>query len=369
LIDAIEGHLYARADEDLSRQRQVSGEGWIWERNELHVEGPMSNALSAGRTTLRIDDVEAVDTVDGHLSVWKTGDEEPAVRIPVTARNCRLLSQLLHSRLPARRGDFSSDNAAENTDGLGRMLFERRRSLLPVMLFWLLAVCVGLGSAMLFGLAIAFGDLPLWIMGGVFGLASLLLAWWGTRCRRMTFRCHEFGLCRVGPLATRTIRYRDVAIVRYRALRQFVHGTYAGTSVMLTVGTNGETRVEAVTYTTTWKRPDAELLRLRDQVATIVAQRMLDQLKAGRTVEWTPLLRFRPDALVFQPKRRLGRDKAPVTIPYDAVNQFNIDNGRFHLWTNYQERAVLAEETSEPNFYAGLIVLGHLCELPVGESV
>ena len=41
----------------------------------------------------------------------------------------------------------------------------------------------------------------------------------------------------------------------------------------------------------------------------------------------------------------------------------------FHLWTNYQERAVISVKTSSANFYPGLIVLEGLVKAHARETV
>src|SRR5690606_2770238 len=108
---------------------------------------------------------------------------------------------------------------------------------------------------------------------------------------------------------------------------------------------------------TTVRNTDEELELLRERVAEGIARKMAAAFARSRRVQWTAELWFHEDVLEFsRPRRFLSRPKLAV-VPYDTINDFEIRDGRFYIWTNYQERAVVNIRTSSPNFYPGVIVL------------
>ena len=51
-----------------------------------------------------------------------------------------------------------------------------------------------------------------------------------------------------------------------------------------------------------------------------------------------------------------------VVIPYDTITDYELRDGLLHVWTSYQDRAVLSINSGAPNFYPGLILLEGLAQ-------
>jgi hypothetical protein len=122
-------------------------------------------------------------------------------------------------------------------------------------------------------------------------------------------------------------------------------------------------------FSTTVHNTDDELELLRDRVSGPIARRMAAAFARAKRVQWTPDLWLHEDVLEFTRPRRLFSAPKLAVVPYDAITDFEIRDGLFHVWTNYQERAVISVKTSSANFFPGLIVLEGLINAHVREPV
>jgi len=174
---------------------------------------------------------------------------------------------------------------------------------------------------------------------------------------------------RITLTGRQVLRFSEVDVFSFESRRNFSHGRYAGTTYTLVFADRSREQGRGLFFSTTVHNTDEELEMLRDRVAEQLARRMAATFARTKRVQWTPELWFHDDVLEFsRPRRLLARPKLTV-VPYDAVTDFEARDGMFHLWTNYQERAVISTKTSSANFYPGLIVLAGLVKAHARETV
>ena len=72
-----------------------------------------------------------------------------------------------------------------------------------------------------------------------------------------------------------------------------------------------------------------------------------------------PFLQFQGEGLSYSRLTFTGR-KQPILIPLTSIVNFDISDGTFHIWVAGEKKPVVSEETSQPNFYPGLMLFSHL---------
>jgi hypothetical protein len=103
-----------------------------------------------------------------------------------------------------------------------------------------------------------------------------------------------------------------------------------------------------------------ELREFQDEVAEIVARRMADVLYNEGSVAWTHKLNLRHDGLELMKKS----GGAPELIGFDRISDWTVDEGLFKLGIDGNRRPLLVEDTSQWNFYPGLLLFRQLCASP-----
>lgn len=335
-IQGLQEYLTERARAELGKDRALRGEGWELRRDEFRLLVP-----DASRT-IRVEDVQAVDIYDGKVCVWKVGSDEPVCRLPLDGANVWMLTPLLREYAPER-----PDDEEPPTGSLGRVLFERGSMPNPKQM---LLIPVG-GLFILGAVLLYLADSTGWAIAS--GAAGAIACFAGVPPK--LFRCHEWGVREVRLSGERVLRYGDMAHFTYGATRRFVNGAYQGTDFTLTFGPKPGAG-EPIAYSTTLQGFDQELEIIQEHISGVIAGHMANDLAEDRPVQWTPNLRLLPDGIEHTPSGILGR-KAPVTIPFGDVANFELDQGVFHLWTRDNEKSVIQENVSEPNFFPGFHLL------------
>lgn len=336
----------------------VEGEGWRLERGKLIASSKKSHEY----TVLTLAEIQAVDEVENHLCIWRHGEDRPVVRIPADRANAHLLRLLLEQLAPRVADDQSAEPGA-----LGRMLFERKRSSMPVVLL----ICVLLGMMICLpclllvvagAVEIQRGQADGWIMlivGSVLMAISALGIWLVWRSRRLTFRGHAHGIKNITLFREQVLPFDAVAAFTYAATKVYTHGVYVGTTVVLQFTPLPGMGLKPVRFTAMLKGDDVELDRLKDQVSSIVARKMLDAYEATGNVPWLPHVRFQGETLEFRSLGMLGR-KAQQVIPLRDLSTWDFLDGSFRLFGPQLKKPLLVEGTGQPNFFPGLIVLQEL---------
>jgi hypothetical protein len=340
-IQGLQEHLLERGRSELGMDRSLRGEGWEFRRDEFRLLG------SDASQTVRVDDVQAVDIYDGKVCVWKVGEEEPVCRLPLDGANAWMLTPLLREFAPER-----PDDEEPPAGSLGRVLFERGSAPDPKgLLFIPVGLIFIVGAALLF-----YAESTGWaIASGIAGAIAIFAGW-----PSKLFRCHEWGVREVRRSGERVLRYGDMDSFTYSATRRFVNGVYQGTDFALTFGPKPGAG-EAITYSTTLQGFDQELEIIQEHISKVIASHMVSDLAEDRPVQWTPNLRLLPDGVEYTPSGILGK-KAPLTIPFEDVANFELDQGVFHLWTHDKDKSVIQENVSEPNFFPGYHLLQRIFE-------
>jgi hypothetical protein len=342
-IGRILDHLYERANAALAASQTFEGEGWTLHRHELVV----NNRPSAG---VRFESLAAADVFDNDLCVWKHGQDEPVLRIPVCSANTQILLRLLRERI-APHPDSSAEPAA---DRLGRILFERKPGKITIALLWLLPVAGLVGLAVVAIMTLIARD-PKMLAGMPFiGLVALLWALFLSQSAE--FRVYEHGVRRRWLFRTQQLMYNQVDSFTYSAVKQYAKGVYTGTNFTLTFASMAGGTLKKLTYSRKLQNADSALDHLRDHISQLIADRMAAQFARGRTIVWTEGLRFFPEGLEYRAAGFFGR-KPPVVIPYSQILGYDTNQGMFWLWVNGRKKPVLRENMALPNFFPGYIFL------------
>jgi hypothetical protein len=348
LIKRVNDRLFDQAREDMQHGEAVRGEGWSLESGTLTVKGGRG-----GPEDITVADLTAVEVVDNHVCCWVRGRDEAVAKVPLRTVNAHLLLQLLQEQVQPGKGE-----PAEPEDGrLGRIIFERRQPHSTAVTLMVLAALLGFGGL---GLG-AFGVFkPVLFLVGLGLLAGAVASGLGAAHTYLAFfRCHEWGVRKRGLFGDRQLRYADVASFTYNAIRMFVNGAYSGTTFTLTFEPYRELRRSRIHYSVQLRNVDTELDNLRDQIAAIIAARMLRQHQEGREVRWTANLCYLRDGLEYRPAGWIGR-KDPEVVPYDQITGYNVEQGTFSLWAWGKDKPVVQENIGSPNFFPGFMMLVQL---------
>lgn len=354
VLRIIEG-LHRAAQDAYEQGERVEGDGWALERGQLLLKSSKSTAV------FPIPDLAAVDIVDEQVNIWRMGQDLPIGRIPVRTANAHLLILMLSNLIPKR----SNESEADLQPGqLGRVIFERRLgSKSADVLGWLLVsllILLTLGAVV----SAVFErrarrrmrtTVTAIVLGSLAAAGSSLLE----LKRRSRFRRHAFGIYQRGMFTERKLRFNDIANFSYVAIRRYSHGIYNGTSLTLKFVPMPSLNAKPIFFRTNIHNADAELDRLRDEVSGTIAERMLECWQRNGHCPWMPFLNFQGEGLEYRPLTFTGR-KQPIHIPFSSIANFDITDGTFHVWVEGQRKSTINEETTQPNFYPGLLFFSKL---------
>jgi hypothetical protein len=353
LINRIGNRLFEFAKEDLAAGRSVLGEHWSLQDGELTVRG------KGQAVACPVAEVSAVDSVDNHICVWRTGEDATFARVPVESANAHLLWRLLGEQLAQRPA--SSAPPAEGS--LGRIIFERKPSTGQVVAFALVAVILLVATVVL--ALTSKWETRAWALACAAGAVACAVG--AVHSRWAVFRCHEYGVFKAGLMGASRLQYADVEAFSYSAVRHFHNGVYTGTIFNLKFEPTPEHKADRIQYNVNLRNADQQLETLRDQVSRMIASRMAQQLAKKVPVRWTARLQFLPDGIEFQPGGLFGK-KVPVVVRFPEVYTYRIDQGTFYLWTRDQKKPVIQEAMTQPNFFPGFFLLTMIVPLSVQGS-
>lgn len=347
--------LHSAAQHAYQQGDRVEGDGWALERGQLLLKSAKSTSVVA------ITDLSAVEIVDDHVNIWRRGNDLPIGRIPEKTANAHLLVLLLKDLMSEHNVESEANLPAGH---LGRMIFERRPgSRTSIILGWSL-VCL-LSFLTLVMITAALMDprprrqrrnTSAAVVFGILTAAGFSLL---TLQRRARFRRHAFGVHHRGMFTDRRLRYSEIANVSYAALRHYSHGMYNGTTLTMRFVPMPGLGLKPISYSANILNADAELDRLRDEISIAISERMKDFWTRHGYCPWVPFLQFQGDNLSYSRLTFTGR-KQPIQIPLASIVNFDIADGAFRIWVAGQKKPVVSEETSQPNFFPGLMLFSHL---------
>ncbi|MBX3437521.1 MAG: hypothetical protein KF861_08530 [Planctomycetaceae bacterium] len=353
-IEAQRDRLTRRAVERLTHGEPIEGEHWTLDQQSLCV------MQGAQQLTLPIESVSAVEIIGQEVRVWRDGVPRAVVRMPLSGRNTWIVERLLSNVADCKPPRPLAARLASPTGPLGRILFERTTGAAVSVLIVALGIAVATIGIVVIAIASRAGEPIGAVVGGLVAVIGGLCLISGLRVRRIRFACHEYGLERVTLTGRQVLSFSQVDVFSFESRRNRSHGRYTGTTYTLVFADRSREQGRGIFFSTTVHNTDEELEMLRDRLSVHIARRMAAAFAQSGRVQWTPELWFREDVLEFSRPRRLFSGPKLTVVPYDAVTDFDIRDGRFYLWTNYQERAVISVKTASANFFPGLVVLDGL---------
>lgn len=333
-IEPILQLLLRRLASDAAR-RPLRGAGWSLELGTLRTRDdatPLSTVTSAG-------------IFDQEVRLWRRGEPNPFFATPATSSNALVLLRVAEDAL--EKSPPAHVPVADET-GLGRLLFVRKP-----------AGLVNTFNAFLYGL---FGTATAWyfadrwapqftrlvldaaIVVSLYVVARAILSF-GTR-----YRFHEAGMIATYAIGRRTLRYADVARMRWDERRNFTNGVYSGTSLDATLVPAGgkPLHIDLRRFRTV----DGDLEPLRHAVAHAVAARMRHELESTGRVAWTKDAALLRDGVELEPG---------VVVRYDEkVNAHPDDHGFLNFYRDNWRKPIRLLRRNGDNFEPGWILY---CEL------
>ncbi|MGL6097022.1 MAG: hypothetical protein ACRC7O_14660 [Fimbriiglobus sp.] len=341
--------LTEQADADVKAGRPFAGNGWLISRDGFAVQIGKTDEVHT------IDDLSAVDVIDGNVSVWVGDRAEASIKLPAGSPNALILARLLGKIFDARPPRPDDTGA-----GLGRILYQRDHSTHLLVLVGVLAFCGLMALVGVLGTAAsAFEKDPQAkpiVVFAVVALAGPGFALLAVKTRRKVFRCHTRGVCLETTSRTRKLRYADVAAFTYSATRHYNHGIYTGTQISISFAPRPGADGDAIDYGVHLRNADAEIDNLRDHIARVVASAMLERLKGGSPVPWAAGAVFHPSGLEVPTPKTFGRGE-PRHFGYETLTGTDMQNGTFYLFAKGEPKSVFQASVSETNFFPGLTLL------------
>jgi hypothetical protein len=356
LIDRITRLLKHRAHAERDRGQSILGEGWELLGRNLTIRRPSAEPIDVS-----LDDIVAADYIENQLRLWRKDHDESFAEIPLDAANCHLLKVLLDDEIVKR----PETDEPPHDGGLGRIIFERKPSrnagiALSVFGVLLLMASAGLGIGYLGNPKAV--DAEVLLIGALITLGLALLfffiTWYVLRYR---FRCQAFGVSLRTIFGEKSLRFPEVEVFTYSATRHFHNGVYTGTHLSMSFLPFKEAKKPKIVYSTQVKNVDSSLDEMRDQIAGILAGRLLAAVRAGQTVEWTPNLTLEPDGLRYRPAGLLGR-KAAEFLPYSLISSQNMHQGTYQIYQRGKPKPIVTEASSARHFFPGYFAFLNLLE-------
>ena len=338
------------ADERIRKGDTLAGDNWEFDKNETHIrEGRQS-------LTFPVDHLVAADVVDNKVCIWVKGEAKPAARIPAEGLNALVLLRLLCKRFQEQ--GYKPDDEP----GLGRIIFERDRSITKGVLIFTFVLCGAMLAGAVGAAVVASQERdptgPA-ILSGVLALLGIVIALAVWLNRTNILRCHTKGVCRITTKNSKELEYKDIRVFSYGAIRQYYNGSYTGTTVTMSFEPAPESESDPIKYSATMKKLDTELDNLRDHVSTVVASHMNQRLQKGESVRWTEGMTFTPEGLqVDVAGGILSKAKSRKLSYYNCL--FSLNEGYFFLFKRGGKDAIYSLPVSAANFFPGYVLLNQL---------
>lgn len=346
VINRIITGFHQRTVADLQKGEVLAGVGWRLDQENL------TWGKGEAKQNLPRQEISACEEFDGHICVWRRGQDEAIAKFKLGTRNSCLLPLLLHVTL--------SVDGSESPDvqtGLGRILFERKPGAGTVYGLGCLGLFIMLtgGGVILAGIFAPDGFTAILIGLGML-VGGFAFAFGGYAMRYKSFRCHERGVVQLGFRGRKELRYEDAGAFTYSATRQYYNGAYVGTAIAMNFTPLAETNAPKISYSTSIKNEDAAIEELRNFISRAIASRMAQRMSAGQEVPWTPNLTFTAEGIRYRPPGFIGRKDAKL-LTYDDFGGWNMEQGVFYLFQKGEKKAVTNEQAAAVNFYPGFFLL------------
>jgi hypothetical protein len=168
------------------------------------------------------------------------------------------------------------------------------------------------------------------------------------------------GIERICGDSVASIPYEELFGLRAKWTDVLRNGVYHHTLVRLAFSSQNPV-VPVLTYDSTVDYDTLKYHQMHEfqcEVAEVVARRMAQVMQSDGYVKWTEKLSIRPDGIEMTKKA----GSAPEVIGFERISQWKLDEGLFKLGIDGSRRPVLVEDTSQWNFYPGLLLFSQLCQ-------
>ena len=322
-----------RFSEELEKRfdqgQRIEGRGWRLDRR----------GLKSRRGLLEWDQITAADRLQGDVAIWRLAESMPTLRVPANSANALPLMLLIDRRVERPSAELGSE--------LGRLRLDVRWPKI-----W--AFLAGIPSVLLLSLAYFvfqegsdLGTGFLFLIPGMMLLALALRHFFGR------VRAFEHAMVRSSPFGERRLLFQDLKEMSYYDRALFHHGTYAGTSIQLTLVPQ---QGRPLKLTTLVRDATHDFVAYRDHVAAFLASRIRQRLHQGEEVRWTRKIWLTPDGLRF-PHTRLWRQGQIEEVAYTDDLRVFLESDRLLLYLGEDHKPILKLPSRKPNFFPGLFVL------------
>jgi hypothetical protein len=228
----------------------------------------------------------------------------------------------------------------EPMNRFGELIFQQRISKGTTALHIILAGLAVIG-------ALATRE-PLVVAAAVVIAVGLLVAAIASVIGRL--RCYERGLTKRSLFGERQLAYADVDVFTYRATAVHYAGFHTRTTIRLRLVPAKPQRKVAFTVVVAGGH-EAQIQGLRENVAAIIAEKMLKRLQTETDVVWTDSARLSREGVRFKRRRFVGSED--TFLPFTAHPGATFENGSLLLTAPGSDKSVLKLETGGPNFFPG----------------
>jgi hypothetical protein len=334
LIRLVE-NLTQRAEAELSRGKIVSGDGWQLD----------STAIETGNgTRIPVSGISSVDVYDECVCVWTKGEEKAALQVPVRRRNAQLLLRLLAPRI-----DSTEAATPEDSESLGRVLFERRPKRSEIVVAIVLAMLCLVGGVALIWLAPAAFKL----IGAVLIVVAGVALFHANSLKSLVFSCLQRGVRLTRRSGETSIRYDDVDSFLFSATRRYRRGMYQRTELQMSFESERNGRQDSIKFRTSLAGLDEELDRIRDHIAAVMAWHMANLLLMDVVVPWTEKLAFSQRGIELR-ETKSGASATSTLLAWKELGAATLEHGTLTIHHRNSDRVAVQAKSSEPNFFPGL---------------
>jgi hypothetical protein len=279
-------------------QTQIKAGGSLQGRSwNLTAEG-----LEADGKKLNWSEIADADLIENQITVWKSQESYPFLRIPVETAQARVLLEILER--------YVKKNPVPGASGsLGRFLF-RRKAASPFQLF--------------------------------LSLASL----------RKTYDFYENGI--IQRPEHHVFFFKNCESLQYQVTLQFINGIYAFTRTVLTLKSLPDQK--SMQIRTQRFGNDKELEQAKLNISKTIADRLYLKVATEQEVAWGKFVRISKDEIHYLSTGFLG-GSVNLSFPFSQPLSYSIDSGKFYLFRAGEQQPLFTLDCDEENFYPGFFLM------------
>jgi hypothetical protein len=170
-------------------------------------------------------------------------------------------------------------------------------------------------------------------------------------------RIHRHGICRQTTFRTIELDFDDIATIRWKETQVFLNGAFQGTAISIHIQAREGLDTPDIRFDLGGlKKPDEDLLQLRDRISTLLMRRMRTNLDRKDSLKWTEQIRFHANELEISASKK----RESAFYSYRELVEYEFENGQLLIFVAREKKPIVREATDGPNFYPGLLLLEEL---------